>query len=1554
MPPKRRRDFLEEETSSQGSISSRLRSSPPAPKPPAPTLDTRRRIRPTREGTPVPPGADSAEDALVAAARARIEADRAAGREPRAFEVGRRTPSVASSTTTLSSRSTRSQTRSAGVELPSQPPVIPKPKAKPKPKPKPAPAPDTTDEEPPRRKRVPRAQLVSVAMQNTLEDFRKLTDRSDYFRPTVRGIRLPDPRRYVRFALHYAWLRRWEWEQRQGTGTTPPTRFYITIGGRRVNFDTALQDIWRAIDQPNVYAFDDLIMREVFAEGFLERDRWDRDTPNANMTRFLEHNGIQTDMQFMENILREPVDEHGVYTWGFVRRGATTTGGLSDFLSGIGVDNPMHLYLYRTLDAWREYQETNDWILSMDVAIPSYPHTSPYWGEVLPDATSLASGRFVTNPPSEYMQGYGAWIYELLQDTFPDNPKYSREYPPMRIMVLPATDAEGRPTPGITDPMAQLYKDIEGLGAAVQFHAFTGEPAPARTTPLPPPPAAPTAEVLDVTQYGISGATPLTPGVCNACFWRSLMVFEHGTRTTGVDMRQLRAFVNDYWNRVAVLGRRDQWEIRQIIDIDSDWTEYVTRQRNRFFRARGGIENWWVEEFHVHTAARVLNRRFAVNVVGDRGTRLMVVGRPTDPIDVYLHNEGNHFEVYVPEVPDHTARITGFTRPTLRIIGERVPQLTGTTGEIDLHAHHRTHLGAGRVPPVLSDSSTEDEAGDGGAGDHGGDTDHGGGMEEDHPGDAGDAASSLRTISSAPTVPDPIQFQVPVLTPELRAHRYRGRPDLNPRRFAAMVQYYSDTSVRRKFWIKNNAGRTPKLHIPAGPDGEPAETITLLQLYDYYPHVIHLLYQEAIRYRERVDEANKGKRKYQEQLAWMTATLREAILRGGPDLMIQDEGFENNKHVENYEEDAEEEGEEGEEMEEDEEDEDGDDDGGGGDGGDGNPSVASTTPTPEPPPSEWSRRSLTPTRRQRPPGAEAGTNTDALPPPPRPAVATTGTTTDLEDERYNQLNLEFQRVLEENRNAHEEFNRLREHNNQQLEGMRADHALNLRMAEATAREAYHRQLAAQQRELERLHAQLKEREDAFVGSHQIGNAQFQQLNQQIDELQADRVRMAQYNHELEQNLRNAQGWQQRHNELMIAGRELEERLVRGNQQLQQLRARELAQFQQHEEAQRRAILEGEYTGHDAINLRIQLERQRQELRRLRELAQKTELDPRELQRLRELAQITEVSPKPAAPPTPQALPPMGPSPESSLGDVGVLDDEQYASLLPPFRFTPPPRTTPSPKPQAKPSPKRRAQTQPKPPPKRASTPAPSPELNLDDLGDIPFDMYDTPMEPVPAPTPVPSPVPSPTPSRISTPTPSDVTVMSQLTPTPSRSPTPAPTVSSVSSLTVSSITVSSNDSSVLRHIKTEDEEVPLGTQSTNTDDPEEPLNPDDAGVGQPEEFPSSSDDSSSHSSAPQQPPLDPSAHSPPHSESESTTHGSLPDTEMPNWLEAIFGRHEPAAVVPPVVDRRARGFDVAPDILDPRRARHKLFGDFRNALIGTVRPDNRIHRDAGSVVPRRF
>ena len=48
------------------------------------------------------------------------------------------------------------------------------------------------------------------------------------------------------------------------------------------------------------------------------------------------------------------------------------------------------------------------------------------------------------------------------------------------------------------------------------------------------------------------------------------------------------------------------------------------------------------------------------------------------------------------------------------------------------------------------------------------------------------------------------------------------------------------------------------------------------------------------------------------------------------------------------------------------------------------------------------------------------------------------------------------------------------------------------------------------------------------------------------------------------------------------------------------------------------------------------------------------------------------------------------------------------------------------------------------------------------------------------------------------------------------------------------------------------------------------------------------------------------------------------------------------------------GFDPAGDVLDPRRARHRLFSQFRDAYIGLRKPDPLWPREAGSVVPKRF
>lgn len=121
-----------------------------------------------------------------------------------------------------------------------------------------------------------------------------------------------------------------------------------------------------------------------------------------------------------------------------------------------------------------------------------------------------------------------------------------------------------------------------------------------------------------------------------------------------------------------------------------------------------------------------------------------------------------------------------------------------------------------------------------------------------------------------------------------------------------------------------------------------------------------------------------------------------------------------------------------------------------------------------------------------------------------------------------------------------------------------------------------------------------------------------------------------------------------------------------------------------------------------------------------------------------------------------------------------------------------------------------------------------------------------------------------------------------------------------------------------------------------------PSGPSSAGGGPPPDPPPPS--------GPSQPTLDPLPPGPHVTPSQSSMQGPNP----------FFNNAPPPTAAPSPIqtdDRnkgRGRGFDVAPDILDPRRARHKLFSDFRNALIGTVRPDPRMPRDVGAVTPLRF
>lgn len=1419
-----------------------------------------------------------------------------------------------------------------------------------------------------------------AAMYDYLEDFQRLLNTPAFFRTDHDGVVLPNPIRYVEFAFRYAIMMRWLRDQYR----LYHVRFFVIDSMyQRMDFEETLVTTYRYFGRRNLYNWDDLRNRMV-----IPRDGpWPTyDTEHVGqLDRFMSNVGVRVDLEYLTEVLSSP---NG--TWGFIDNNVHLSEIPTHDLWIATQRNPMHDYFLNMLLEWRRNAAmlTSTQLMSRDF-MHSIPHQSLYWQLPTPTLTSHRNGLFITNPPSEVMARYASFLWDVVLRASPTADRYTGA-PPLSITM----DSAGRVT---SDPLSNMYRTPENEPIAT-FDAWGGHelgmPRVYDAPPVAPPtastpgaaiptdeemrgPTGPTGEpeagggpfsneerveistdreddasqLVDVTQYGIHGWTPLVHRIRNACFWRSVMVFRHGTRRTGIREADLEGFVEGYWNWVVnmPLEHREELVNVQPITLDMMTAEFARLRAEFYQRDRNDRMNWMANDFHVETMARYLGRRIVIQNVNHRRAwvpHFQFYGDRNHPANIYIqHDYHIHFEALIPNGPRTTAEITrvleGVIDPRVtnpfRIVGERVPELEGVAGELDLHPHHIEAFRAQGI--VYVEPNREPEGGgepDGGGPDDddrgrdGLDDDGGGGGPESERTEPSRDRDTLMRVAD-------VEFEMPDITaPMLQNNLGAADPNpiaMTPELIDHLTAYFSNPHLE-KAW---KAGR-PAASAIVGPRGN---QYRLRELHKRYPLLINEFHRNWRQYRKRLDTAQRRDPQFQ-------AEAREVAMEILRVYDADQERLRNrmptrvNPHPEEIEIAFQ------------------------------NPDDITTgklevrhnrnTPRYQPPPpravvdvtdhsTDRPGSSLPSTPRGGGPG---GGGSEPPPPPPRPPGVDMGTSPDESDlfnpppamdednppphpaplaiapdpivQRYNELLQQYNQQTQELTEARETLIKAQQDHGEALSSLSEAERVRRELIQANSLQETQRSYDAHRRELARLNEQLTQQEAALQEARtavQDSGRVFEEQQAQIQRFQREREQLqAQWDHRDSQFNHRTRDLEAERQRMYEAGAALEVNLRQTRDTLHGI-LRDNETYLLQNEAQRRTYL-----------------------------AEQQELG---FQAIRNQAAV--VVPRPSRPP-------MGPTPgeleaREELGrkQIHHARDIQFMQDREAIRN----------------SEQRIINTE----KEEIDWHNRGIDLRVEEdlertrierdytdglLTGIQIHTRPTSMPPSSQPTPSTPTPPSPSLRRI----PSVVSVRStdSSLPPPSEHP-----VKEEEHPDIAGVGQRVDDDAMSSTTRIETASEHTDSDSTEMSDVGSvhsvaglrglPLGP----PGTPE---------SSQASTPREA-LDPSP-------SEMSMLGGLyarifPDPPSPVFLTppgtpravpvptnpffasaSTMTMAPPPPRVPPMGPPRkgANGFDVAPDILDPRRARHKLFGDFRNALIGTVRPDPRMPRQAGTVVPRRF
>jgi hypothetical protein len=1478
------------------------------------------------------------------------------------------------------------QTEEIPMETPTPPtdgnhPDAPTPKAprtKPKAKPNPASlfrgtAPSTVHQE------LRLYHRNGASMHDYFAAFQELLHNPMFFMSEHNGYVLPNPTRYVEFAIRYAIMMRWIRDQYR----VHHVRFFVLNTLRQpVGFEEALTTTYIQLGRRNLYDWDDLRTRMVIPR----EGPWP--TPESDvvgqMDVYMTHMRLQVDLRYLEQVLSSPDG-----TWGFIDNNVHISEIPIHELWIATQRNPMHDYFLNMLRDWRENAAlmTSDELMSRDFRL-SIPHASPYWQLPAPMVTSHGEGLFITNPPSEVMARYAAFLWNAIQR----GPVADRYVGPPPVSIT--MDSRGRVT---SDPLASLgYLDPETRVAPATFHAWTG-----RELGMPQaweaPPAAPAAaadatadnerrgptdggpgtepgpgsgpgadqttgdthpppDAIEFTHYGIHGWTRMVPGIRNACFWRSIMVFQHGTRRTGIREADLTTFVNEYWDWVINMPDFDRvaLEDRQPFTLDQMPEEFA-RRRDLFYRRNPHDDNrmdWFANDFHIETMSLYLKRRIVVqNVDQPEDTpHFTIVGHPGHPAGIYIqHQWFSHFEALLPNGPRTTVEITHFLenevsrRSNPIRITERVPALRGVEGELDLHPHHIEAFRAQGIVYVEPDGSDGD--GPNASGSEGGSNDNGH-EEEEEDGENGDTLMRVADV----------QFVVPEIT-EVMLQNNLGPADptqMTDELLRHIIAYYSNPELENA-WM---AGR-PAASAIVGPSGQ---EYRLRDLYQRFPLLINEFRRNWDQYRKRLDVAQRRDPEFQAQarkvgmdilrllndeqqrvdnqpLTRASRNTRGTIvaLQNPDDVDIE---YRHNRHTRRYQlpvpavTDDRSTDRPGSSLPSTPR------DGGGGGGGgssgggsDGGDSESLPSPPPAP---RTESRGTSPTESGtlfRPPGAWDRMEEDAPPASPPPAPSTEP---DPVLQHYNELLQQYNQQTQELIEARETLIKAQQDHGQELANLSHAEQVKHDLLKTNSLQNAQRTYEAHQRDLARLHEQLTQQEAALQEARtaiQDSGRVFETQRAQIEQFQREREELqAQWEHRNAQFNHRAQDLEAERQRITEVGVALENQLRQTRGMLHGI-LRDNETYLLQNEAQRRAYLAGEQDeGFQAIQNRALADRHMREAIRaharnrpgMGELEARQELERIRIERERDGFFTTIANYKKYVD-------------DKEVDDRNARIDASTEETI-----------------------ERQL-------------------IQLEEQDDILANIQIQPVRPrAPVPPPVPPPVSVHSDDDTSLPPPSEHPIKEEDDP---------------------------NDAGVGQRVDDDTASSHRSTPGGSEHDRDETQMSD---TGSTHTVPAPPPTTHRLPSLPPSPRvLDPSStppHTPTHSESESTMFGGLfstPRREPADDVHLYVTPHpfydniqpqpqpQPSPFHTPVdtprssvhssfsamtydydydmapptprapgpvraVTKGARGFDVAPDILDPRRARHKLFGDFRNALIGTVRPDPRMPRQAGAVVPRRF
>lgn len=582
---------------------------------------------------------------------------------------------------------------------PSMPP--PTPRAKPRPRSRQT-QPDPEATVPPGMTDIRTDYPLWLAYQHVIAS---LNNPTSFLRAETHGripdLSLPEPRNYVLVLLQYAAIQRHlEIQRRTGILYVAPAEVLALPGGVRGRDPFPAADLFLretvVNHMPrNLYRWRHLVQRQIFREDDVPWNDADGLPSGLALSNILQTEGSATDLGYLLFLVEYPDPATGLPTYRLldnnppphhpVPRTLTEWEALSP-----PDNNPIQVHLLHMIREWRQHVESivdsvaRTEHLRFDNLRISIPHTSPYWVPNLP--TSVNRGMFFhTNPPTEVMWLYGQHVWRFLRELAPD--RYgSVPYPHGPPLLLRRHD-DGR----FEDLFATHYEgstDDPGRGnRAVQFHPFgatepthvdtrdTVEVTDVDTQPEPESEPIPETEVVDVemtegaavadipaplhvVRYGINGYTPDHPGVVNACFWRSVHFYLSDSRRRGNEPARLDEFVEHYWTFLQRhMPVTDQRALLLRFGEGRTWMQLVRDEQNQMntpipgrpYGIRGNVLNYYANEFHVETMARVLNLRIAIFRVGTDGRPIpaatQVVGSVDRPIGPLLLNEGeSHFD----------------------------------------------------------------------------------------------------------------------------------------------------------------------------------------------------------------------------------------------------------------------------------------------------------------------------------------------------------------------------------------------------------------------------------------------------------------------------------------------------------------------------------------------------------------------------------------------------------------------------------------------------------------------------------------------------------------------------------------------------------------------------------------------------------------------------------------------------------------------------------------------------------------------------------------------